>query len=135
MRQLNFSNNKNFKLYLALTLFAFSVVGFMIKLPRFFHHFDKELHALFYFCATCFLLLLYSKRWFIIPTALLVFGVLIEFAQDFSNKISVRIIGKRIHGRFDPEDIFFNLLGVLIGLVAFNLLKALFRVYKKISSY
>jgi len=72
---------------------------------------------------------------FIIPTALFVFGVLIEFAQDFSNKISVRIIGKRIHGRFDPEDIFFNLLGVLIGLVAFNLLKALFRVYKKISSY
>ena len=135
MRQLNFSNNKNFKLYLALTLFAFSVVGFMIKLPRFFHHFDKELHALFYFCATCFLLLLYSKRWFIIPTALFVFGVLIEFAQDFSNKISVRIIGKRIHGRFDPEDIFFNLLGVLIGLVAFYLLKALFRVYKKMSSY
>lgn len=135
MRQLNFSDNKNFKLYLALTLFAFSIVGFMMKLPRFFHHYDKELHALFYFFATCFLLLLYSKRWFIIPVSLFVFGVLIELAQNFSNKISIRIIGKRIHGRFDPEDIFFNLLGILIGLVAFSLLSALFRVYKKMSSY
>ena len=135
MRQLNFSNNKNFKLYLALTLLAFSVVGFMIKLPRFFHHYDKELHALFYFCATCFLLLLYSKRWFIIPTSLFVFGVLIELAQDFSNKISIRIIGQRIHGRFDPEDIFFNLLGIFIGLVAFSLLSVLFRAFNKMSSY
>ena len=135
MSLLNFTNNKKFKLYLALLLFAFSVVGFMMKLPRFFHHFDKEMHALFYFWATCFLLLLYPKRWLIIPASLFVFGLLIEFAQDFSNKISIRIIGKRIHGRFDPEDIFFNLLGVLIGLVAFYLLKALFRVYKKMSSY
>jgi VanZ family protein len=103
----------------------------MLKLPRFFHHFDKELHAVFYFCATCFLLLLYSKRWFIIPTALFVFGVLIELAQDFSNKISVRIIGKRIHGRFDPEDVFFNLFGIFIGLVVFFLLRGLFRVLKK----
>lgn len=134
MSLLNFSNNKNFKLYLALTLFAFSVIGFMMKLPRFFHHYDKELHALFYFCATCFLLLLYSKRWFIIPTSLFVFGVLIEFAQDFSNKISIRIIGKRIHGRFDPEDIFFNLIGIFFALVTFSLLSALFRVYKKMSS-
>lgn len=134
MSLLNFSNNKNFKLYLALTLFAFSVIGFMMKLPRFFHHYDKELHALFYFCATCFLLLFYSKRWFIIPTSLFVFGVLIEFAQDFSNKISIRIIGKRIHGRFDPEDIFFNLIGIFFALVAFSLLSALFRVYKKMSS-
>jgi glycopeptide antibiotics resistance protein len=107
----------------------------MLKLPRFFHHFDKELHAVFYFCATCFLLLLYSKRWFIIPTSLFVFGVLIELAQDFSNKISVRIIGKRIHGRFDPEDIFFNLLGILIGLAAFSLLSVLFRAFNKMSSY
>lgn len=134
MSLLNFSNNKNFKLYLALTLFAFSVIGFMMKLPRFFHHYDKELHALFYFCATCFLLLLYSKRWFIIPTSLFVFGVLIEFAQDFSNKISIRIIGKRIYGRFDPEDIFFNLIGIFFALVTFSLLSALFRVYKKMSS-
>ncbi len=131
MRQLNFSNNKNFKLYLALTLLAFSVVGFMIKLPRFFHHYDKELHALFYFCATCFLLLLYSKRWFIIPTSLFVFGVLIELAQDFSNKISIQIIGKRIHGQFDPEDVFFNLFGIFIGLVSFFLLRSLFRVINK----
>jgi hypothetical protein len=128
---LGFSSNKNFKLYLALILFAFSVVGFMMKLPSFFHHFDKELHALFYFCATYFLLLLYPKRWLIIPTSLFVFGVVIEFAQDFSNKISIRIIGKRIHGRFDPEDVFFNLFGIFIGLVVFFLLRGLFRVLKK----
>ena len=63
------------------------------------------------------------------------FGVLIELAQDFSNKISIRIIGQRIHGRFDPEDIFFNLLGILIGLAAFYLLSVLFRAFNKMSSY
>ena len=131
MSLLDFTSNKNFKLYLVLILFAFSVVGFMMKLPSFFHNFDKELHVLFYFFATYFLLLLYSKRWLIIPISLFLFGVVIEFAQDFSNKISIRIIGKRIHGRFDPEDVFFNLFGIFIGLVVFFLLRGLFRVVKK----
>jgi glycopeptide antibiotics resistance protein len=60
-----------------------------------------------------------------------VFGVLIEFGQDFSNKISIRIIGKRIHGRFDPEDIFFNVIGILAGLIVFLLLRSLVGVFKK----
>jgi glycopeptide antibiotics resistance protein len=103
----------------------------MMKLPSVFHHFDKELHALFYFSAACFLFLLYPNRWFLISGSLFVFGVLIEFGQDFSNKISIRIIGKRIHGRFDHEDIFFNVIGILAGLIVFHLLRRLVGVFKK----
>jgi hypothetical protein len=107
----------------------------MIKLPSVFHHFDKELHALFYFSAACFLFSLYPNRWVVISGSLFVFGVLIEFGQDFSNKISIRIIGKRIHGRFDPEDIFFNVIGIISGLFVFHLLRGLVSVLKKISNY
>jgi len=128
---LNYSANSHFKLYAALILFALSVVGFMIKLPSVFHHFDKELHALFYFSAACFLFSLFPNRWVVITGSLFIFGVLIEFGQDFSNKISLRIIGKRIHGRFDPEDIFFNVIGIIAGLIVFLLLRSLVGVFKK----
>lgn len=96
-----------------------STIGFMVRLPRVFSHMDKELHALFY-CGTFLLLsILYPKRWLLSSFLLVLFGVLIEYAQEFSNRITLRMIGKRIHGRFDPEDIKFNLIGLGVGMVLF----------------
>lgn len=98
--------------------FAATVVGFMIKLPASFRHIDKELHAVFYFLAAAVLNLLFTGtsllRHVVIFVTLYLFGVGIEAAQEYSN----RFFRKRIHGRFDPEDI----QGNLTGLIAFSLL-------------
>jgi VanZ family protein len=99
----------------------------MLKLPKVFHHFDKELHLLFYFCATTLVTLLFPKRWMISSICLALFGIIIEFAQEFSNKISIRIIGKAIHGRFDIEDVKYNLIGVFCGLILFQLIQLTFK--------
>ena len=92
----------------------------MVKLPRLFYHFDKELHCIFYFIATIVLTFMFSKYWVLIITGLVLFGIIIEFAQEFSNKISLRMYGKIIHGRFDIEDLKFNLVGVVLGLIIFK---------------
>ena len=115
------------KLILISFLTIFSVIGFMLKLPKVFHHFDKELHLLFYFCATTLVTLLFPKRWMISSICLALFGIIIEFAQEFSNKISIRIIGKAIHGRFDIEDVKYNLIGVFCGLILFQLIQLTFK--------
>ena len=79
---------------------------------------DKELHATFYFLAAALLNVLFAKRKFLrhaaIFISLYVFGMAIEFAQAYSNKF----FRSRIHGRFDPEDIQWNLK----GLIAFSVL-------------
>lgn len=111
------SNSSRILLLLFLTFL--SIVGFIIRLPGVFSHFDKELHALFYFCASIVLTLMFSNRWVIICFGLLIFGILIEYAQAFSNKISIRLIGKRIHGNFDIEDVKFNTVGIFFGLIIF----------------
>ena len=106
--------------YLLLLFFTFlSIVGFMIKLPSVFSEFNRELHALFYLCATLVLTLMFPNRWTLIGIGLLIFGILIEFAQEFSNKISIRLIGKRIHGEFDIVDVKYNLFGIVVGLFIF----------------
>ncbi|HEY1023028.1 MAG TPA: hypothetical protein VGE06_11985 [Flavisolibacter sp.] len=98
--------------------FVITVIGFMIKLPAAFRHIDKELHAGFYFLAAAVLNLLFAGtsllRHVVIFISLYVFGMGIEAAQEYSN----RFFRKRIHGRFDPEDI----QGNLTGLIAFSLL-------------
>jgi hypothetical protein len=101
---------------LTLTFFCFSIaiVGFMIKLPSVFRNYDKELHLVFYFCAALFLNVLFYKRHLIIFIFLLLFGVGIELSQQFSN----RFFNRRIHGRFDIEDVYYN----LIGLISFSLI-------------
>lgn len=102
-----------------------SIVGFMVKLPRVFQNHDMALHALFYFFAYLILALLYQNKKTLIAFALAAFGILIELLQDFSNKISMRLIGKRIHGNFDPEDIKYNLIGLFTAvgiLLVFNFL-------------
>ena len=106
------------KFIITAVCFSAAIFGFMLKLPAVFRHHDKEMHSLFYFLAAAFLNILYAKRkliWHVsIFVILYLFGVAIEFAQEFSNKF----VRKRIHGRFDPEDLQWNLK----GLIAFSLI-------------
>ncbi|MEJ8844407.1 hypothetical protein WG954_18580 [Lacibacter sp. H375] len=101
------------KLFIAVLCFGIAIVGFMLKLPAMFRGMDKEMHAAFYFLAAAFLNILFAKRNFIIHAFifgfLFMFGYAIELAQEYSNKF----FNKRIHGRFDPEDVASNLQGLI----------------------
>ncbi len=115
---------------LIIIIFAFLVIfGFMIKLPKIFYHFDKELHSLFYFGAFIFLALLIPNKRFLVSIVLFLFGIFIEIAQDFSNRISLKYIGKVIHGRFDIVDIKFNCIGLILGIVIFYFSKYFINKY------
>lgn len=102
------------RILLTFTCFAIAVAGFMIKLPSSFRHMDKELHAAFYFTAAAFLNILFAKRkairHIIIFIFLYLFGMAIEMAQAYSNQFFT----KRIHGRYDPEDVEWNLKGLVV---------------------
>ena len=119
-----------YKIILISILAVFSIVGFMVKLPKIFHHFDKELHMMFYFSATILIAFFFPKRWMISSIGLALFGIIIEFAQEFSNKITIRIIGKAIHGRFDIEDVKYNMIGIFCGLMLFQLIQLTFKTRK-----
>lgn len=105
------------KIFLVGTFLGLSILGFMIKLPSSFRHIDKELHALFYFLAAAFLNVLFADnkihRHLLIFGILFVLGVTIEYAQEYSNKF----FHKKIHGRYDKEDVQANLK----GLIAFSI--------------
>lgn len=107
-----------------VTLGVISTLGFMLKLPRIFHGIDKEMHALFYFFAAFVLTALYPKKHVFIALFLAFFGVCIEVAQHLSNRLFV----KRIHGRFDIEDVIANCKGILF----FSLIYLCWRLFKKI---
>jgi hypothetical protein len=128
------STNKSWmKILLVVGWLIASVLGFMVKLPAVFRHHDKELHAAFYFLAAGFLNVLFTNgklvRHIIIFAVLYLFSISIEFAQEYSNKF-FRI---RIHGRYDPEDVKYNLM----GLVAFSGVWVVYRlvltVYNKLT--
>ena len=112
--------SQRLKFFLLTLLLLCSVIGFMVRLPRLFHHFDKELHFMFYFFSSLVFLLMFPKRWVYSVLFLLFFGIGIEYAQEFSNKISIRLIGKAIHGRFDIVDVKYNVLGLTIGWLMFH---------------
>lgn len=112
------------KRLLVIILMITACLGFMLKLPRVFHHFDKELHTLFYFFAAFVLTALYPKKHVFIALFLAFFGVCIEVAQHLSNRLFV----KRIHGRFDIEDVIANCKGILF----FSLIYLCWRLFKKI---
>lgn len=101
------------KIIITILVLCCSVAGFMIKLPGMFRHQDREMHAAYYFLAAAFFTLLFAGRSFwkhlLIGAALAAFGVCIEYAQEYSNKL----LRRRIHGRFDPEDIKYNVMGLL----------------------
>lgn len=122
------------KIVLSLLAIIAAVIGFMVKLPSGFRHHDKFLHAAFYFLAALFFNLLFGKGK-LLPHVLIFallfgFGITIEYAQEYSNTL----LHQRIHGRFDPEDVQWNLK----GLVAFSMLwvpliaiRALFKASRK----
>lgn len=122
------------KIFLTIVCFVIAIIGFMVKLPSVFRHYDKELHTLFYFLAAGFLNVLFADnkltRHILIFAVLCLFSISIEYAQEYSNKL----LHKTIHGRYDPEDVKAN----LTGLVAFSVLwmiyyigRLLFRGAKK----
>lgn len=109
--------SRGFRIMLALVCFTIAIVGFIMKLPSKFRHYDKELHAAFYFLAAAFLNVLFVGKRFgrhvVVFIFLFFFGMGIEWAQEYSKK-KFRIP----HGRFDPEDLQSN----LYGLIAFSVL-------------
>ena len=108
-----------------------AVIGFMLKLPSVFRHIDKELHATFYFGAALFFNVLFVTtkllKHVLIFIALYVFGIFIELGQAYSN----RFFTKRIHGRFDPEDVQSNLKGLLAFSLLWVCYAALIWIYKR----
>lgn len=117
------SLTKREKEFLIISLGVISTLGFMLKLPRIFHHFDKELHTLFYFFAAFVLTALYPKKHVLIAFFLAFFGVCIEVAQQLSNRLFV----KRIHGHFDMEDVIANCKGIIF----FSSIYVCWRLFKK----
>lgn len=111
----------NYKYYILLAIIIF--VGFMIKLPKPFVRYDKELHLAFYFLLMFFLFFQWSK-WSFKKTVLSGlmssgFGFFIEKSQAFSNRFFTR----KIHGRFDWDDILANTTGILLFFVVWLALK------------
>ena len=119
------------RLLIAFVCFGIAIVGFMIKLPSGLRHIDKELHAIFYFLAAALLNILFANtkivRHVIIFIALYLFGMAIEYAQQYSN----RFFRTRIHGRFDPEDIQSNVKGLLAFSLLWLLCIVVILIYKK----
>jgi hypothetical protein len=119
------------RILFAFVCFAIAIFGFMLKLPSVFRHMDKELHATFYFLAAAFLNILFAKRKLVrhvvIFIALYLFGMTIEFAQAYSNKF----FRKRIHGRFDPEDVQWNLKGLIAFSLVWILCMIVLSIYNK----
>jgi hypothetical protein len=58
---------------------------------------------------------------------LLLFGVLIEYAQEYSNKF----FHVKMHGRYDPEDVVANLKGLIAFSVLWIIYVGFVFVYKK----
>jgi VanZ family protein len=102
------------KIGIVTVLAIVSLIGFMVKLPRVFSAYDKELHLCFYFFAALVLnYLLVKKNVFyhvLVAWVLFLGGVFIESAQSLSNLF----VKKRIHGNFDSEDVMFNIIGLLM---------------------
>ena len=119
------------KIFLICTCFALSIFGFMVKLPSSFRHFDKELHAIFYFIAAAFLNILFTNKKLLVHIlifgALYLFGVSIEYAQEYSNKV----FHTKIHGRFDPEDVHYNLKGLIAFSILWIIIVAFLFVFNK----
>lgn len=100
---------------LILTLLTLSFFGFIIKLPAVFRHHDRELHFLFYLLTALFFYMIFGKNrmanHIVIFLLLVIFGIGIEVIQELSNHLSP----KKIHGNFDPLDVFYNLLGLIVA--------------------
>src|SRR5690606_17348557 len=119
------------KIWILFVAFVFTFIGFMIKLPSVFRSMDQELHALFYFLAAAFLNVLFSVKK-ILPHALIffllhLFGMAIEYLQSYSN----RFFKTRIHGRYDPIDVEYNLKGLIFFSMLWVVSMGILTIYKK----
>jgi len=123
--------NNGTKALLILLCLSLAVIGFLVKLPSNFRQIDKELHSVFYFIAAAFINLLFVNKNFIrhivISISLYLFGMAIEYAQEYSNKF----FHKKIHGRYDIEDIQANLKGLVLFSIFWMLLIIILFVYQK----
>jgi len=123
--------NNGTKALLILLCLSLAVIGFLVKLPSNFRQIDKELHSVFYFIAAAFINLLFVNKNFIrhivISISLYLFGMAIEYAQEYSNKY----FHKKIHGRYDIEDIQANLKGLVLFSIFWMLLIIILFVYQK----
>ena len=123
--------NNGTKALLILLCLSLAVIGFLVKLPSNFRQIDKELHSVFYFIAAAFINLLFVNKNFIrhivISISLYLFGMAIEYAQEYSNKY----FHKKIHGRYDIEDIQANLKGLVLFSIFWMLLTIILFVYQK----
>ena len=123
--------NNGTKALLILLCLSLAVIGFLVKLPSNFRQIDKELHSVFYFIAAAFINLLFVNKNFIrhivIFISLYLFGMAIEYAQEYSNKF----FHKKIHGRYDIEDIQANLKGLVLFSIFWMLLIIILFVYQK----
>ena len=119
------------KAVLILLGISLSAIGFLVRLPSNFRYIDKELHSVFYFLAAAFLNLLFANknivRHIVIFISLYAFGAAIEYAQEYSNKF----FHKKIHGRFDIEDIQANLKGLFLFSFLWILVVVILFVYQK----
>jgi hypothetical protein len=114
------------KIAIVVICFICAVIGFLIKIPVPLRGHDKLLHSAFYFMAAAFLHVLFRKGFFAIVIVLALFGVLIEYLQQLSNQVT----HSHIHGRFDKEDIYANLKGLLL----YSAVALIFFVCRKIFS-
>ena len=125
--------SRQVKILLVIIFLIGTTIGFMIKLPATFRHIDKEMHAAFYFLAAGFLNLLFTERklsrHIIIFVVLFLLGVAIELAQEYSNSF----FHKRIHGRYDIEDIKSNSKGLIAYSMLWCIYVAFVFVYRKAS--
>ena len=62
----------------------------------------------------------------VIFTSLYCFGIAIEYAQEYSNKL----FHKRIHGRYDVEDVHANLKGLILFSIVWGVYTAILFLYK-----
>jgi ABC-type sulfate transport system permease component len=118
---------------LIVTLLMLSFFGFMLKLPSVFRHHDRELHFLFYLLTAIFFNLIFGKEKLTylvtIFFSLLIFGIGIEVLQELSNHIST----KKIHGNFDPVDVFYNILGLIVATLFWGVSLMLKKILTKLN--
>lgn len=119
------------KILVVIIFIIGATIGFMIKLPATFRHIDKEMHAAFYFLAAGFLNVLFTERklsrHMMIFLTLFLFGVAIEYAQEYSNTV----FHVRIHGRYDIEDIKSNSKGLIAYSMLWCIYVSFVFIYKK----
>jgi len=57
--------------------------------------------------------------------ALASFGIMIEYLQEYYNKVFIHMGIKPIHGNFDIQDVKYNIFGLVVGTLFFYTVKIL----------